>query len=65
MTELSGDNLLLNADEGVQGVWATVSLVGESVVLAPGATVAVAFVIGLQEREPFTFFVDLFGEPLP
>ena len=47
------------------GVGATVPLMAEDEVLAPGATVAVDFVIGLQERVPFRFFVDLFGDPLP
>jgi hypothetical protein len=65
VTELSGDNLVLNAEEGVQGVGATMPLVGEGEILAPGETVTVEFVIGLQERAPFRFFVDLFGEPLP
>ena len=32
--------------------------------LSPGETVNVDFVIGLQTSTPFTFFVDLFGEPL-
>jgi hypothetical protein len=35
VTELSGDNRLLNADEGTQGVGATVSLVVEGEVPAP------------------------------
>ena len=65
VTELSDGNLLLNADEGTMGVGATVPLVAEGDVLAPGETVAVDFRIGLQERVPFTFFVDLFAEPLP
>jgi hypothetical protein len=64
-TELSGDNLLLNADEGVQGVGATRTLEAGDGVLTPGETVVVDFVIGLQERVPFRFFVDLFREPLP
>ena len=65
VTEFSGSNLVLNADEGVQGVGATVTPeVGDNL-LAPGETVAVDFVIGLHARERFTFFVDLFGEPLP
>jgi hypothetical protein len=33
-------------------------------VLSPGETVIVDFVIGLQTRAPFTFEVELFGEPL-
>jgi hypothetical protein len=64
VTALSGDNLLLNADEGAQGVGATRTPdVGDGV-LAPGETVTVDFVIGLHTPERFTFFVDLFGEPL-
>jgi hypothetical protein len=34
-------------------------------VLTPGETAVVDFRIGLQERAPFRFFVDLFAEPLP
>jgi hypothetical protein len=64
VTTLSGGHLLLNAAEGVQGVGATVPLAVEEDVLEPGAVVAVAFIIGLQEQEPFRFEVDLFGEPL-
>jgi hypothetical protein len=64
VTGLSGSNLLLNADEGARGVGATVTPdVGEQL-LSPGETVQVDFIIGLQTRSPFTFFVDLFGEPL-
>jgi hypothetical protein len=64
VTELSGGNLLLKADEGTMGVGATLTPdVGDSV-LAPGEAMVVDFVIGLQVRAPFTFFVDLFGEPL-
>jgi hypothetical protein len=65
VTALSGDNLLLNADEGTQGVGATLTPEVGDRVLAPGEPVTVDFVIGLQTRERFTFFVDLFGEPLP
>jgi uncharacterized delta-60 repeat protein len=65
VTELSGSNLVLNADEGgPQGLGATVTLqVGDNV-LSPGETVAVDFVIGLQKQVPFAFFIDLFAEPL-
>ena len=63
--ELTGDNLLLNADEGAMGVGATRTLEAGDGVLAPGETAAVDFRIGLQVREPFRFFVDLFGESLP
>jgi hypothetical protein len=65
VTDLSGDNVLLNADAGVMGVGATRTLeVGDDGLL-PGETVAVDFVIGLQTRARFRFLVDLFGEPLP
>jgi hypothetical protein len=64
VTALSGGNLLLNADGTPGGVGATLtSAVGDRV-LAPGETVAVDFIIGLQARARFTFFVDLFGEPV-
>jgi hypothetical protein len=65
VTELSGNNVLLNADERTMGVGATVLLGEEGEVLAPDQTVAVDFVIGLQERVPFQFFVELFAKPLP
>jgi hypothetical protein len=64
VTELSGDNVVLNADEGTQGVGATVTPAGGDRVLAPGEAVTVDFVIGLHAREPFTFLVNLFGEPV-
>ena len=64
VTELSGGNLLLNAEEGTQGVGATVTPNVGDQVLSPGETVQVDFVIGLQTSRPFTFFVDLFAEPL-
>ena len=64
VTELSGENLLLNAEEGPQGVGATVTPNVGDQVLSPGETVQVDFVIGLQTSTPFTFFVDLFAEPL-
>ena len=64
VTELSGGNLLLNADEGTQGVGATVTPNVGDQVLSPGETVQVDFVIGLQTSRPFTFLVDLFAEPL-
>jgi hypothetical protein len=64
VTALSGDNRLLNADEGTQGVGATLTPDVGDRVLDPGETVTVDFVIGLQVRERFTFFVNLFGEPM-
>jgi hypothetical protein len=65
VTTLSGGNLLLNADGEPGGVGTTLTPdVGDGV-LAPGETVTANFVIGLQERAPFTFVVELFGEPVP
>jgi hypothetical protein len=64
VTVLAGDHRRLNAAEGHMGVGATLApAVGDSV-LAPDETVAVDFVIGLHTQAPFTFVVDLFGEPL-
>ena len=64
VTELSGDNVLLNAEERPRGVGATVTPNVGDQVLSPGETVQVDFLIGLQTSTPFTFFVDLFAEPL-
>jgi hypothetical protein len=64
VTELSGGNLLLNADGAPGGVGATLTLELDDEVLGPGESITVDFVIGLQERGPFTVFVDLFAEPL-
>jgi hypothetical protein len=65
VTTLSGGNLLLNADGGIGGVGATRTPEVGDQVLAPSETVVVDFIIGLQVQEPFTFVVELFGEPLP
>jgi hypothetical protein len=65
VTQLSGDNLLLNADEGTQGVGATLTPEVGDRLLAPNETVTVDYVIGLQVQARFTFFVDLSGEPVP
>jgi hypothetical protein len=62
--ELSDENLLLNAEEGPQGVGGTITPNVGDQLLAPGETVQVDFVIGLQTSTPFTFFVDFFAEPL-
>jgi hypothetical protein len=64
VTALSGGNLLLNADGVPGGVGATLTPEVGDRVLAPGETVVVDFVIGLQAQARFTFFVDLFGEPV-
>jgi hypothetical protein len=64
VSDLTGDNLVLNADGAPGGVGATVipEVVGD--VLAPGASMTAEFVIGLQTRERFTFLVDVLGEPV-
>jgi hypothetical protein len=55
---------LLNADGGVGGVGARLTLASTAgTPLLPGATETVEFVIGLQKQEPFTFFVNLLGDP--
>lgn len=64
VVELSGDNLLLNADGGVGGVGARLtSPKSLSTAFVPGATETFEFVIGLQKQEPFTFFVNMLGDP--
>jgi hypothetical protein len=64
VTEISGNNLLLNAAEGIMGVGATLTPeVGDNI-LSPGETITVDFLIALQAEERFRFVVDLFGEPL-
>ena len=64
VSDLSGGNLVLNADGAPGGIGATVTPDVAGDVLAPGASMTGEFVIGLQEQERFTFFVDVFGEPL-
>jgi hypothetical protein len=67
--ELSGDNVLVSQDgrsEVIQvsskGARQTPD-VGPDGVLSPGESVIVEFAVGLQSRERFTFFVNVFGEP--
>ena len=57
VTVLTGDNTILNADEGDSGVGSTVN-VGD---LSPGESFDVVFEIGLAVRAVFEFFVDAFG----
>jgi hypothetical protein len=61
VTEFSDGNLLLNADGGLGGVGAVLTPQLDAQVLAPGESVTVDFLNGLQQRGPFTVFVDLFG----
>ena len=66
VTELSGDNLLLNADEGAMGVGATVPLVVEGEVSgARRRRWRSSLSLASTREAPFRFFVDLFAEPLP
>ena len=58
---LTRGNLLLNADDGPNGVGATVTLPPPADLLEPGEQVTVRFTIGLQNRQPFDFFVDGLG----
>jgi hypothetical protein len=66
VTALSGGNLLLNADGAPGGRGARLTPeVGVDGILAPGEAFTANFVVGLQQRSGFTFFVDLWGEPNP
>jgi hypothetical protein len=66
VTELSGGNVLLNADGGRGGVGASLTPgVGSDGILSPGESVTVGFVVGLQAREPFTFTVNVLGVGAP
>jgi CSLREA domain-containing protein len=59
---LTGDNVVLNADDGPGGVGERVSVPG---IINPGNSFEVVFEIGLQEPAPFSFFVDAYGIPVP
>ena len=64
VVELSGGNLLLNADHGAGGIGARLtSPDSASKPVLPGATEVFEFIIGLQTQEPFTFFVNMLGDP--
>ncbi len=66
VTQASGGNLLLNADGGPGGVGAFLTPdVGPDAILSPDESLTTGFVIGLQKRVRFTFFVDLLGVPGP
>jgi hypothetical protein len=69
VAELSGGNALVTGDghpdlirAAGKGTRQTPDVGGDGM-LSPGESVAVEFAIGLQTREPFTFFVNVFGEP--
>ena len=64
VVELTGENLLLNADGGAGGVGARLTLPDSATTaFQPEASSTLEFLIGLQTREPFPFFVNMLGEP--
>ena len=65
VTDLTGDNLLVNADAGPGGPGATLSPdVGDGI-LSPDESVTVTFRVRLQTQNPFQFFVAFHGDPAP
>jgi hypothetical protein len=65
VTELSGGNVLMNADEGRGGMGAMLSPdVGDGI-LSPGESMTVTFRIRLRTHDPFQFFVTFHGDPVP
>ena len=64
VVELTGGNLLLNADGGAGGVGARLTPPGSATTpFQPGASGTFEFIIGLQLQEPFAFLVNMLGEP--
>ena len=64
VVELTGGNLLLNADGGAGGVGARLTLPDNATSpFQPGASSTFEFLVGLQKQEPFTFFVNMLGNP--
>jgi hypothetical protein len=63
VVELAEGNLLLNADGGAGGVGARLTIPDNSPLLLPGATETFELIIGLQTQEPFTFLVNMLGDP--
>jgi hypothetical protein len=62
VTELTGGNLLVNADAGPGGTGATLSPdVGDGI-LSPGESTTTTFVIALETPEAFRFYVSVRGE---
>jgi hypothetical protein len=65
VTDLSGGNVLINADGGNGSVGGTLSPdVGDGV-LSPDEPVTATFRIRLASSDPFTFFVNVRGTPEP
>jgi hypothetical protein len=66
VAELTGGNLLLNADGGPAGVGGRLKAdVGPDELLSPGESFTTEFVIGLQNGSRFRFLVDVWGQPPP
>jgi hypothetical protein len=64
VVELTGGNLLLNANGDPGGVGARLTLPNSAnTPIEPGASSTFEFLIGLQQQQPFTFFVNMLGEP--
>ena len=63
VTDLTGDNVLVNGDAGPGGTGATLSPdVGDGI-LSPGESTTVTFVVGLASHEAFSFYVSVKGDP--
>jgi hypothetical protein len=66
VTTLSNGNLLLDADAPPGAVGARLTAdAGSDGILSPGESLTASFIIGLQQRGSFTFFVDLLGLSSP
>jgi hypothetical protein len=62
VAELTGGNLLVNADAGPGGTGATLSPDAGDGVLSPGESITTTFVIALETPEPFRLYVSVRGE---
>jgi hypothetical protein len=63
VSELTGGNVLKNADEGPGGAGARLTPdVGDDGVLHSGDLLTVTFIVGLETRNRFGFFVNIKGE---
>jgi hypothetical protein len=62
VVELTGENLLLNADAGPGGVGARVMFSDPNTPIPLHQSRTLEFVIGLQSTAPFTFLVNVFGD---
>jgi len=56
--------VLLNAEGEPAGVGARVTAdVGPDEILSPGESFTAEFIVGLQTRDEFTFYVNVLGAP--